>query len=263
MAHSGTLENPAPNARIVYISIHIVFRSVSPPSDPFAMFPEYTREELAAGLDAVAMDLLAAAGVDGPPVDAFDLARRLGITVAVDDCQRGRARYVRLDARRPARSRPTILLRSDPRGERRHWAVAHEIGEYAAYRVFAQWGVDVREIVPQAREEVANRLAGRLLLPTAWFLADAAIAGWDLLAPEGPIRHGQPRVDRAADAGMSATGHHDDFRSRRGLLSPQQCARPGAAPFGRGAGLLAHGPRRRLPAANRRRPADDSRLAGP
>ena len=67
------------------------------------MFPEYTHEELAAGLDAVAMDLLAEAGVDGPPVDAFDLARRLGITVAVDDCQRGRARYVRLDARRPAR----------------------------------------------------------------------------------------------------------------------------------------------------------------
>jgi hypothetical protein len=146
------------------------------------MFPEYTREELAAGLDAVAMELLAEAGVDAPPVDAFDLARRLGITVAVDDGQRGRARYVRLDARRPARSRPTILLRSDPRGERRHWAIAHEIGEYAAYRVFAQWGVDVREVVPQAREEVANRLAGRLLLPTAWFLADATVGGWNLLA---------------------------------------------------------------------------------
>jgi predicted transcriptional regulator len=146
------------------------------------MLPEYTREELATGLDAVAMDLLAAARLDGPPVDAFLLARRLGITVALDDRQQGRARYVRIEARRSARSRPTILLRGDPRRERRHWAIAHEIGEYAAYRVFTQWGVDVREIVPRVREEVANCLAGRLLLPTAWFLADADAADWDLAA---------------------------------------------------------------------------------
>ena len=146
------------------------------------MFAELTREELAAGLDAVAGELLAGAEVDSPPVDAFLLARRLGITVALDDGQQNRARYVRLDSRRPARSRPTILLRSDPRRERRHWAVAHEIGEYAAHRVFAHWGVDVREVVPRAREEVANCLAGRLLLPTEWFLADARAGGWDLAA---------------------------------------------------------------------------------
>ena len=58
-------------------------------------------------------------------------------------------------------------------------AVAHEIGEYAACRVFVQWGVDVREVC-LAAEEVANCLAGRLLLPTEWFLADAAVVGWDL-----------------------------------------------------------------------------------
>jgi hypothetical protein len=146
------------------------------------MLAEYTREELAAGLDAVTMELLAEADIAGPPVDAFTLAVRLGITVAIDDGQQGRARYVRLESRRPARSRAAILLRSDPRPERRQWAVAHEIGEYAACRVFVQWGVDVREVVPRAREEVANRLAGRLLLPTAWFVADAADAGWDLAA---------------------------------------------------------------------------------
>jgi hypothetical protein len=146
------------------------------------MFPEYAREELAAGLDAVAMGLLEQADVAGPPVDAFHLAGRLGITVAVDDRQAGRARYVRLSGRRPTRSRPTILLRSDPRDERRHWAVAHEIGEFAAYRVFRQWGIDAREASPRVREEVANSLAGRLLLPTCWFVADAAAADWDLLA---------------------------------------------------------------------------------
>ena len=40
-----------------------------------------------------------------------------------------------------------------------------------------RWGVDLREAVPRAREEVANQLAGRLLLPTAWFAADAAAGG--------------------------------------------------------------------------------------
>ncbi len=146
------------------------------------MFAELTREELAVGLDAVAGELLAAAEMDRPPVDAFLLARRLGITVALDDGQQNRARYVRLSGRRPARSRPIILLRGDPRRERRHWAVAHEIGEYAAHRVFVHWGVDLGEVVPRAREEVANCLAGRLLLPTEWFLADARAGGWDLAA---------------------------------------------------------------------------------
>lgn len=39
------------------------------------MLPELTREELAAGLDRIAMTVLAEAGVDRPPVDAFQVAR--------------------------------------------------------------------------------------------------------------------------------------------------------------------------------------------
>ena len=96
------------------------------------MFPELTREELAAGLDCVAAEILAEAGVAGPPVDAL--------------------------------------------------AVAHEIGEHIAYRVFARWGADPVETAANAREQVANWLAGRLLLPTAWFAADGTACGWDLLA---------------------------------------------------------------------------------
>jgi hypothetical protein len=145
------------------------------------MFAGLVQEELAAGLDAVAEKVLAEAGVKRPPVDAFAVARAVGITVALDDRQQGRARYVRLGGKRSVRPRATILLRPDPRGERQHWAVAHEIGEHVAYRVFALLGVDPCEVVPQAREIVANQLAGRLLLPTAWFAADAAECGWDLL----------------------------------------------------------------------------------
>jgi hypothetical protein len=146
------------------------------------MLPELTREELSAGLDTVALAVLAEAGVEAPPIDAFEVARRLEITVALDDRQQGRARYVRLGSRRPARQRATILLRPDVRQERRQWAVAHEIGEHAAHRVFATWGIDPREVPVQTREEVANHLAGRLLLPTAWFAADAVRALWDLIA---------------------------------------------------------------------------------
>jgi len=127
------------------------------------------------------MELLTEAAVAGPPVDAFRVARRLGIAVAEDDRQRGRARYVRLAGHDGQPSAPTILLRPEPRRERKHWAVAHEIGEHAAFRVFNCLGVDPRETLPGAREAAANHLAGRLLLPTEWFVPDAAACGWDLV----------------------------------------------------------------------------------
>jgi len=145
------------------------------------MLAELAPEELADALDAVAAEVLAAAGVDGPPVDAFAVARALGITVAEDDRQRGRARFVRLKRRGRSAPRATILLRPDPRPERRQWAVAHEIGEHAASRLFELLSVDPREADPTARERTANQLAGRLLLPAAWFGEDGPAVGWDLL----------------------------------------------------------------------------------
>jgi hypothetical protein len=143
------------------------------------MLPEIAREELNAVLETTALDVLAAAGIDRPPVDAFRLAAALSITVALDEHQHGRARFARLPDGRDGK--PLILLRPDPRKERRHWAVAHEIGEHEAWRVFEALGVDPRETSPMARESVANHLAGRLLLPGAWFALDAASCGWDLL----------------------------------------------------------------------------------
>ena len=144
------------------------------------MLAEIPPEELSAVLEAVAAETLAATGVDHPPVDAFAVARALGITVAADDRQRGRARYVRLGAHRPTEGKPAILLHGDPRPERRQWAIAHEIGEHTAHQVFSRLGVDPWEASPNARETIANQLAGRLLLPGDWFAADAADCGWDL-----------------------------------------------------------------------------------
>ena len=46
--------------------------------------------------------------------------------------------------------------------------------------MFEILGVDAREAPPNTRESVANQLAGRLLLPVAWFKPKAVRAGWDL-----------------------------------------------------------------------------------
>jgi hypothetical protein len=146
------------------------------------MLAEITPEEFASALDAVALDVLDQARIDHPPVDALAIAQALGIKVAWDDQQRGRARMVRLKGVRGRAPRPTILLRPEPRWERRQWAIAHEIGEQVAHRVFDALSIDPRVAQPNAREVVANHLAGRLLLPWAWFAADAPICGWDLAA---------------------------------------------------------------------------------
>lgn len=150
------------------------------------MFPDISPHDWARALDRLVEETLAQAGVVEPPVDALAVAAALGLTVATDVSQLERARYVRL---RGAAGRegisnsraasPSILLRPEPRCERRQWAVAHEIGEHLAYRLFAVLGVDASE-APQAREWAANRFAGRLLLPGVWFGTAGIRCRWDL-----------------------------------------------------------------------------------
>jgi len=146
------------------------------------MFSVLTAEELAGALDTVAQTALEAAGAKGPPVDAFHLAEALGMVVAWDEQQEVRGRYVRLVSSWSARPRPTVLLRPDARPERRHWALAHEIGEHLAWQVFDRLAVELVETGRAAREMIANQLAGRLLVPTGWFRGDAAECDWDLAA---------------------------------------------------------------------------------
>lgn len=144
------------------------------------MLIEVPPEEYAAVLDDLATQVLAEAGICGPPVDPYLLARHQGITVAEDAAQAGRGRYVRLGGWRGHCPRPAVLLRPEERPERAHWALAHEIGEHLAHRVFMQLSVTPREAPGNARESVANHLAGRLLVPSAWFLQDGIASEWDL-----------------------------------------------------------------------------------
>ncbi len=144
------------------------------------MLPEIPDEQLAAELDSIALDTLMGEGVDHPPVDAFEIARGMRLAVAWDDRQRGRARCVRLGPGVDGTGRPAILLRPDDRRERLQWAVAHEIGEQLASQVFGRLGIDAREADPSCREQLANLLASRLLLPGEWFVTDGTACGWDL-----------------------------------------------------------------------------------
>ena len=145
------------------------------------MLPDIPAEQVSAALELVARDILAEASVGQPPVDAFELARRLGLVVARDGASSVRARFVRLGAASVAAGQGAILLADEPRLERRHWAIAHEIGESYAHRVFAALGVSPVEAPASAREEVANQLAGCLLLPREWFLHEGRLGEWDLV----------------------------------------------------------------------------------
>lgn len=158
------------------------------------MFFDIPTRDYTAALDRVAEELLWEAGVHEPPVDAFLIAMRLGVVVTEDDALPGRAQLVRLDDRIAATSRavmeevelatasPTIVLGQELRFERRQFAVAHELGEFAAVRVFDHLAIDPRQVPLGSREQVANALAGRLMLPQRWLQKSGELCEWDLAA---------------------------------------------------------------------------------
>ncbi len=159
------------------------------------MLTEIPAEQFAATVEAVASEVLAEVEWSGPPVDLLAVAERLGLVVARDTAMNVRARFVRLSpmgggpmGRGPAgrdkvdrAGRGTIMLADDPRPERRQWAVAHEVGESLAFRVFSRLEVSLIDIPPTGRERVANYLASCLLLPREWLAAEGEAVGWDLL----------------------------------------------------------------------------------
>jgi hypothetical protein len=121
-----------------------------------------------------ARDVLEDCGIREPPVDAWEVARRLQIGVAYDRRQPGRGRLMRLG------ERTSILVKPQQRPEREQWTVAHEIGESQACRVFEQVGITPAEADARQREHVANLMASALLLPEEWFERDARLLDGDV-----------------------------------------------------------------------------------
>jgi Zn-dependent peptidase ImmA (M78 family) len=147
------------------------------------MLSEIPADEFAAALDACAADVLWEAGVQEPPVDATVFAERIGLIITRDDATACRGRLVQLaDPRGGSVGQGTIVVGPAERPERLQWAVAHEIGESIAYRVFAALGLRPDDAPENAREQVANHLASCILLPRNWFAADGPPLDWDLAA---------------------------------------------------------------------------------
>jgi hypothetical protein len=136
-------------------------------------------EQLAVILDETAGELLESARWRRPAVDAVDVARRIGLAVARDRKLNGRARYVRLSLGR-GRARGAIFVGEADRPERLQWAVAHELGEYAVHRVYYKAGIAPGGDEPHMREQLANELARRILLPRRPFEKTGAECNWDL-----------------------------------------------------------------------------------
>jgi hypothetical protein len=145
------------------------------------MLAEIPDDEFAAALDACAAEALWEAGIDGPPIEAVDVAAGLGLIVARDFAMPRRGRFVRLTGQGGDDGRQgMIVVGTAERPEREQWAIAHEIGESIAYRVFDRLGVSAHEALPTSRELVANRLASALLIPRRWFAVDGRECDSDL-----------------------------------------------------------------------------------
>jgi hypothetical protein len=135
-----------------------------------------SREEVHEAIDRAIAELLDAAGVAGPPVDAIALAQgHLGIIVCLDRTQPQRGRAQRVAGRQQ------IFLRPEPSEERHQWTVAHEIGEHLKAQLLHRLGVEPEQTRALAGESLANLFADRLLAPTAWLAEQGRECGWDLL----------------------------------------------------------------------------------
>ena len=101
------------------------------------MREDLTREEIVEVVDRVIADLLQAADVERPPIDAIALAQRhLKMVVCLDRRQEQRGRAQR------AAGRKQIFLRPEPSEERHQWTVAHEIGEHLKAGIMERLGAD-------------------------------------------------------------------------------------------------------------------------
>ena len=140
------------------------------------MNEDLQRDEVADTVERAVEELLQAAAIDGPPVDAIGLAQRhLGMVICLDRRQPQRGRAQR------AGGRQQIYLRPEPTEERHQWTVAHEIGEHLKPALLQRLGIEPEQTRPMMGESLANLFAYRLLVPGCWFAADAPNLDYDLL----------------------------------------------------------------------------------
>jgi hypothetical protein len=171
-------------------------------------------EDWFAAVEEVAAELLSRAEIVRPPVDVVIVAQRLGLEVAWDASQTTRGRLQRVSGR------PAMFLRPDTRHERIQWAAAHELGEQFSICVLDRLGLTAEELLPRQREEIANQLANRLLVPTDWFAAAWRDCQGDLLAVKSTFSTascellGWRRLDQVGDRVVTILDHGEIARRR-------------------------------------------------
>jgi Zn-dependent peptidase ImmA (M78 family) len=148
-----------------------------------AMSEGPTREEVHDAVDRAVLELLEAASISQPPVDAISLAQgHLGMVICLDRTQSQRGRAQRVAGKRQ------IFLRPEPSEERHQWTVAHEVGEHHKAELLRRLGIDPEQTRAMLGESLANLFADRLLVPTPWLAGEARDCGFDLLALKGRFR---------------------------------------------------------------------------
>ena len=119
------------------------------------MNDDLTREDVYLLADRLVDDLLAAANVSQPPVDALAVARHLG-----------------------------MALREQPPHQasemNRQWTTAQAIGERLKPDLMRRLGLDPAARRGLTGESFSDLIARRVLTPTAWFAGDARARGWDV-----------------------------------------------------------------------------------
>ncbi len=133
-----------------------------------------TEASLIHSIDFIIEQILELASINSPPIDALSLADLLGVSVLIDATLKGRGRQKQISGQ------PTILIKPDDRPERIQWAVAHEIGEIIAHRIYENEPEIFDFSMSLRREQISNLVAGRLLVPEKWFSHDCLEVDYDL-----------------------------------------------------------------------------------
>lgn len=133
---------------------------------------DVARSEVLAAIDRLVDDLLSHSGVTQPPVNAIELAKKLGLQVRFDerDGRRGKSQL-----------NSSLALKPEASEETRQWAAARAIGQHYKKEVIGRMnaGDDAPRI---AGESLSNLFAYHLLVPGSWLADDVKAIGYDLPA---------------------------------------------------------------------------------
>jgi hypothetical protein len=135
---------------------------------------ELSRDDVVQCVDRAVEELLTQARVKAPPVDAIALTRHVGLPTA----EKPRQGHAPRANRSPPTTDTTPCAATSE--EQRQWEAAQAIGKHLQPQLLQQLGFVSGEKKPPMGESLSGLFARHLLLPSAWFSADAASFDFEL-----------------------------------------------------------------------------------